>query len=156
MFPALNKGDLLIAKSGGSFSVGQIVTFKSPIEINNYITHRIVRENLEEETSFNTKGDNNSSEDPWQITPDMIVGRLSMSLPLIGYPILFLKSSKIYIFMLAGLTLLIGFIEINLFGHEAAYEWERKNSNRFYRMIKRKVYQADRFLGRIYRTQNQS
>ena len=137
MSPVLRKGDLLVVKSIGDFPphVEDIVTFKSPTERSSYITHRIVRENFEEELFFNTKGDNNSTEDPWRITPEMIVGKLSVSFPIVGYPILFLKSSRIYIFILGGLILLIGFVEINLLSREVAYEWERKNSYKFIGML---------------------
>ncbi len=149
MSPKLSKGDLIIEKPASDLAVGDIVSFKSPNDQNTFITHRIVRESFEDEPFYTTKGDNNSAEDPWRISSDMVVGEISWSLPLIGYPILFLKSSVVYLYILGGFILLMGFIEINSLSAEIAYEWERKESYRWYRKIKKYIYRIDNFMGKF-------
>lgn len=150
MSPVLNKGDLVVITPQNDFSVGDVITFKSPIQKGEFITHKIIKENFEDEPFFTTKGDRNNVEDPWRITKDMIVGKVSMSIPFVGYPVFFIKSSPIYFFVLGGFILLICFAEINFLSSEVAYEWESRNRYRFYRKIKRIIGRIDRSLAKFH------
>lgn len=150
MSPNLGKGSLALVVESDQFSVGDIVTFKSPVDRSGYITHRIVGKNIEEELFYKTKGDNNFTEDPWQITSDMLVGRVMVSIPYIGYPILFLKSSKIYLFILAGLLLLFSYVEISAISNEIIVMWKRKNQFKIYRKLRRLIDRSDKLLARYH------
>jgi signal peptidase len=87
MVPYLSKGDLVSVKRvpGSELRTGDVVTFISPLDARETITHRIIQTpSWQNGQHFRTKGDANSSPDP-QITAKDIVGRVSYSVPLLGY-----------------------------------------------------------------------
>lgn len=85
MEPILSVNDLIVTKKQDSYSVGDVVVYKSNNEL---IIHRIVR--MEQEKII-TKGDANDYEDK-PINLNKICGKLSFSIPNIGGTISFFKS----------------------------------------------------------------
>ena len=88
MEKAISKGDIVvIEKFDGnvdSLEIGQILAYRYD---NILIVHRIVKKKrVNNETYFYTKGDANNSIDNVAITKSMIVGTVSMKIPYIGYP----------------------------------------------------------------------
>ncbi len=79
MKPVLNEGDIILAKKvelEDPIRMGDIYTYKNP-DIFGTITHRCIRtENMDGETVYVFKGDNNEVEDPVRVRRNWIRYRL--------------------------------------------------------------------------------
>jgi len=85
MEPILSVNDLIVTKKQDSYSVGDIVVYRSNNEL---IIHRIVR--IEQEKIV-TKGDSNDYEDK-PINLNKVCGKLNFSIPNVGAIVSFFKS----------------------------------------------------------------
>jgi len=85
MEPILSVNDLIVTKKQASYSVGDIVVYRSNNEL---IIHRIVR--IEQEKIV-TKGDANDYEDK-PINLNKVCGKLNFSIPNVGAIVSFFKS----------------------------------------------------------------
>ena len=91
MVPTINVNDAIVVKrvNNDKYAIGDVITFQS--EENNYegypITHRIIQkeEMSEKESSYTTKGDNNSIADPDRVYTEDIYGRVMFVIPKLGY-----------------------------------------------------------------------
>ena len=100
MQPTLNVGDYLIvhgvdddSEINADKEFGDIIVFRKPTDPDEFIVHRVIEKTWNEEEGryyFKTKGDNNSSSDPWSITKDDIIGKVVWKIPLLGYIKIFL------------------------------------------------------------------
>jgi hypothetical protein len=74
MTPTLVVGDGLkvLPYSGRPVRPGDVVVFQHPVQKYN-IVHRAVRVDAQ---GIRTRGDNNSMDDPWQLQPEQILGRV--------------------------------------------------------------------------------
>lgn len=75
MEPTLDTHAMAICKMNTEYEVGDIVVYEQ--EVNGQeilIIHRIIEEY--DDGTYQTKGDNNSSKDPWTITEEQIVGKV--------------------------------------------------------------------------------
>jgi signal peptidase len=92
MEPYLYRGDAVIFKkvnNTNELQVGDILVFKNN---NKYITHRIISiSNINNITTYKTKGDNNSKEDKFTVTYDNVVGVVKLKIKYIGLPTLWLQ-----------------------------------------------------------------
>ena len=109
MFPTIRTSSLIITKSQPSYEVGDIITFYA--KINNkeeIITHRIYRlgGNL-----YLTKGDNNQAVDKDGVVGRLVIGKVIMIIPDLGYLINFTKSQIGVFVLIIFPTLLIIAIE---------------------------------------------
>jgi signal peptidase len=87
MAPGIPTGSLVMTrtKPPADLKVGEIITFLQPGYADRYVTHRINRIQInEKQWQFITKGDANSIEDAWLISPDTIKGVVIYSIPLLG------------------------------------------------------------------------
>ena len=88
MIPTLNVGDIVIEKpiEPGQAKIGDVITFTDPSDENRLLTHRVrsikVKGNV---FTFKTKGDANNTEEKWHIPADGTIGRVSTSIPKVGY-----------------------------------------------------------------------
>ena len=114
MQPVLSRGDLIITSKvdPGALKVGDVIVFKVPSQIQtrygypDTVCHRLVKiQNTAGALSFRTKGDATGI-DPFQVSPESIVGKESAAIPLIGYALLFPRTLPGWIF-LGGLILLL-------------------------------------------------
>lgn len=92
MLPSINRGSLSIVEKrpSTSYDIGDIISFYA--QINNreeIITHRVyaLGGNV-----YITKGDNNEAIDAETVRPRMIIGRVIVNIPYLGYWATFLKS----------------------------------------------------------------
>jgi len=95
MEPAIKTGSLIITEKTRSknLKIGDIITFIAPIKEKTSVTHRIINiKNNKNAVTISTKGDNNNSPDPWQISPSNIMGKVKIAIPHIGYIFSILKS----------------------------------------------------------------
>lgn len=81
MEPAFHTGSVVFIdeKQADRVEVGDAIAFRSG---DAYITHRIVSE---DNGSFVTKGDGNECEDPWRVSREDVVGKVVLSIPMVGY-----------------------------------------------------------------------
>jgi signal peptidase len=87
MTPNINKGDVVIVDQKYSFEdieVGEIIAVKKEGVI---IIHRVAKKvSFGDSYIYYTKGDANNNMDDFVIKEDMVVGKVSLRIPYIGYP----------------------------------------------------------------------
>jgi signal peptidase I len=103
MVPNLGVGDFIFIEAIEDFDqlsiggppIGDILVFLRPGNHEEYIVHRAI-DGLESADGwiFQTKGDNNAFPDGFQVTEDIVVGRVINRLPVVGYFSLFIKTMK--------------------------------------------------------------
>ncbi len=69
------------------YRVGQTISF---YEQGGVITHRLIRINTD--GTATTKGDANSTPDPWKLKPSAIIGEVVASPPEVGYWLMYLRN----------------------------------------------------------------
>jgi len=93
MSPTLNPGDMLLLQGvpARAIAVGNIIVFRSPINPNELIVHRVVEILFRDGNYyFTTKGDN-SRTNPWSLSYERefpstyMVGRVILRVPFIGW-----------------------------------------------------------------------
>lgn len=115
MEPTIKKGSMVYVEPCGDFQeyqVNDIVTFTDTVK-NQSFTHRIVAID-EDDGFFTTKGDANEVEDLEPISSEYAVGKVRMTVPLLGYVATFLKLTGVKI-ALAVIYVAWAAIEIELF-----------------------------------------
>ena len=113
MSPTINRGSIVVIKHSQDFAVGDIVTIKDKKNPDLSFTHRIFEIKTEKENKYYiTKGDANNSPDTEKTQASEIIGKLIISIPLIGYPIAFAKTKMGFIFIIALPVVIIIYSEI--------------------------------------------
>ena len=99
MSPTFNKGSFIVTVKQTNYQPGDIITYYSKVKpspnlwINNreeIVTHRIVKFGG---NVYLTKGDANVAVDPELVVPRLIIGKVFLIFPTIGYFIGFAKTS---------------------------------------------------------------
>jgi signal peptidase len=88
MEPTLPVGSLAVVKEVPATDVdrGDVVTFNTPEDENTITTHRIAAVEREgSRTVYRTRGDANTTDDPWQLTQRGTMGELVVDIPYAGY-----------------------------------------------------------------------
>ena len=115
MEPAIGTGDVVVAVQIPPVDarVGDIVTFRDPLNHARLITHRVreihVRGDL---VTFVTKGDSNSSLEQWAVPQTGTIGRVSFHIPRIGYMMVWIRSTVGLLMLIVLPTLLLGASEL--------------------------------------------
>jgi len=113
MNPTINRGDLVfIDINNHEITKGDIIAFTYGDKI---IVHRVYK--VDEKTfAVLTKGDANQNIDPWVVTDENYVGKYVFSIPLLGYPSIFLSSlfTNPVIGISLTVTLILAFLIISL------------------------------------------
>ena len=113
MNPTINRGDLVfIDINNHEITKGDIIAFTYGDKI---IVHRVYK--VDEKTfAVLTKGDANQNIDPWVVTDENYVGKYVFSIPLLGYPSIFLSSlfTNPVIGISLTVTLILAFLIITL------------------------------------------
>jgi len=115
MEPAIGTGDVVVAVQIPPMDarVGDIVTFRDPLNHARLITHRVrelhVRDDL---VTFVTKGDANSSLERWAVPRTGTIGRVSFHVPRIGYMMVWIRSTVGLLMLIVLPTLLLGASEL--------------------------------------------
>ena len=94
MTPNINKGDVVVIKkikdnNYESLKEGQVIAYKYENKIVIHRLERIIK--TSSENFYYTKGDANKYEDNYVITESMIIGRVTIRIPLIGYPTIWIN-----------------------------------------------------------------
>lgn len=112
MEPSVHTGSLIFIKPTNNYKVGDIVTRKTS-DAKVTVTHRISEKKvIDGKTIFNTKGDANNSDDNEKVTPEMIVGRVFLNIPYLGYAVGFAKTKHGLIIIILIPALIIIFDEL--------------------------------------------
>jgi len=114
MNPSINTGNITIVKKMDGYEVGDIVSYYAKInEKEEIITHRITQIGG---NVYVTKGDNNLAIDPPIILPRLIIGKVVLIIPYLGYIVSFAKSAFglwLTIIIPAALIILIELFKID-------------------------------------------
>jgi signal peptidase I len=102
MQPMFYKGDLALVRPAGSYRVGDVALYESPV-LHRPVLHRII---VIQGARYYFKGDNNDFVDPGFVTRDEILGKLWIHLPKVGKGLSFIGKPA-HAGGLAGLALLV-------------------------------------------------
>ncbi len=102
MSPAIEIGDMIVIKSCGSYSEGDVITYYDASS-DAYITHRITGE---QDGGFTTKGDYNNTEDSGVVAYEDIVGKVVLVLGGAGTVVAFMQTPIGIICVVGGLACL--------------------------------------------------
>lgn len=103
MVPTLGVGDFIFIEAIDNFDnveigeppTGDILVFRRPGFNEEFIVHRAIGSvKTDDGWIYQTKGDNNAFPDGFQVTEDLVIGRVVNRLPIIGYFSLFIKTMK--------------------------------------------------------------
>ena len=84
MEPTISTGDVVVAQqiSPMDARVGDIVSFRDPLEHDRVITHRVrVIHVVKDKVEFVTKGDANTNTEHWAVPEDGTIGRVAFHVP---------------------------------------------------------------------------
>lgn len=132
MQPTLSTGDIVVVKLANASDIneGDIITFNPSNESDAYLTHRVSQklENYDNSgvTCFKTQGDANNSEDAFLIDSSRVIGKVSFSIPKLGYIVRFVQLK--WYFVLAFVILV--FIFFKLIGYYFSLEDENISNNK--------------------------
>jgi signal peptidase len=110
MTPEINIGDVVVSTpvSISDVKVGDIIVFKGD---SNLVVHRVV--GFSRDNCFITKGDANENNDPLWACGDNVVGRVFLTIPLVGYPaVLLLETTGSFINMISLVLSLLSLIYV--------------------------------------------
>ncbi|NMB70133.1 signal peptidase I [candidate division WWE3 bacterium] len=115
MEPKIRVGSIVFIRPTDQYKVGDIITFRSRESIKNTFTHRITR--IEQDPDINklvyyTKGDSNPNEDIAPVDRAMVLGKVFLNLPLLGYPLAFAQTQLGFILLIIIPATLIIYSEI--------------------------------------------
>ncbi|WP_018922257.1 signal peptidase I [Salsuginibacillus kocurii] len=91
MEPFFSAGDIIISQAADAEKVQEedVITYYDPDE--RIVTHRVIETTEQDgEIAFQTKGDNNNTEDEYLVAGANVLGNHSMTIPKVGYLIQFL------------------------------------------------------------------
>lgn len=101
MEPAIRTGSLIFVKPMSDYNIGDIVTRRT-VDPKTTITHRIFSKEvgIDGQSSYITKGDANNTSDGEKFTKEKIIGKEFFTIPYLGFPVGFARTTQ-------GLILLI-------------------------------------------------
>ena len=113
MEPAIGTGSLVFVKPLSDYNVGDIITRRTT-DPKVTITHRIVsKEEINGQIAFETKGDANDAPDGEKFTREGIVGKVFVTIPFLGYPVAYAKTTPGLILLIIIPAIIIIYDEIN-------------------------------------------
>ncbi|WP_436901354.1 signal peptidase I [Halovenus halobia] len=116
MEPTASPGDVVIVDSSAGVAVGDVITFDDGNTAPT--THRVVGI---EDGQYVTQGDANQNPDTQRVAPGDVLGRVTLTIPLIGHVILWVNTPTGYVsLVIAPLVLLVG---------SELFVWARKKTD---------------------------
>jgi len=112
MRPTLGVGSLAVDRvvPASKVRVGDVITFNDPYVKGRLVTHRVARiVATNHGVAYRTKGDANTTRDPWAIRLDDKVGRVAFDVPLAGYVLYYGHTREIRALLLLVSGLLVLF-----------------------------------------------
>ena len=115
MEPTIGTGDVVVAGQIPPMDarVGDIVTFRDPLNHARLITHRVREIHVRgDQVTFVTKGDANNNLERWAVPRTGTIGRVSFHVPRIGYMMVWIRSTLGILMLIVLPTLLLGASEL--------------------------------------------
>jgi signal peptidase len=115
MEPTIDVGDVIVAQQISPIDarVGDIVTFRDPLEHDRLITHRVREIHvLQDMVLFVTKGDANTSTEHWVVQRSGTIGRVAFHVPRLGYFMVWIHSTFGLLLLIVLPTVLLGLSEL--------------------------------------------
>jgi len=126
MEPAIKTGSLIFSKPMADYAVGDIVT-KKTTDPKITITHRIIsKKEVDGKTVFETQGDANKAPDGEKFAKEGIIGKEIISIPYIGYPVSYAKTTPGLILLIIIPAVIIVYDELNKIKKEIGKMWAKK------------------------------
>jgi signal peptidase I len=126
MEPTIGTGDVVVAQqiSPMDARVGDIVSFRDPLEHDRVITHRVrVIHVVKDKVEFVTKGDANTNTEHWAVPEDGTIGRVAFHVPRLGYFMVWIHSTFGLLLLIVLPTLILGATELwNIWRPRGAHE----------------------------------
>ncbi|MBI4492968.1 MAG: signal peptidase I [Chloroflexi bacterium] len=116
MEPSIGVGDLAVVAPARTdqLMVGDIITYRTAQRPDIVVTHRLVGIALDEQgrTSFQTKGDANTTADQVTVDQGAVLGRVAYNIPRLGYLVEFSKRAegKVLLIGIPGLLLALDYL----------------------------------------------
>lgn len=119
MSPAIPTGSAVMVTKQESYAKGEVVTFRTSGDIEN-VTHRIESVDTSGyQKVYTVKGDANDAVDSEPVNEEQIVGRVTLTIPLLGYLIAFGRTLPGLIMLIIIPSILIMALEIRTIAQEA-------------------------------------
>lgn len=130
MSPTFEAGSIILVQplSPSEVQAGDIITYRDPDpeKANLVTTHRVVAVSQAEPLLFTTRGDANDADDPLPVPAGNLIGRVSTSVPYLGYLFSFVRTRTGILLMIIVPALLIIASELRkLFSYAQALEKEK-------------------------------
>ena len=107
MEPTLSPGDVVIVDATASVGVGDIITYDTGDQVPT--THRVIDER---DGGYQTKGDANENVDSGLVAFESVIGRTIITIPFVGYVILWANSPVGYVLLVVVPLVLLGVSEL--------------------------------------------
>jgi len=92
MEPAIHTGSVVIIKPEANYKIGDVITFGKDTKKDIPTTHRILDVRVEKGVYvYETKGDANKTSDAGETAGDMVIGKVLLSIPFLGFVLNFAK-----------------------------------------------------------------
>lgn len=130
MEPKIHTGSVVSIKTENEYYIGDVITSKMLNDPSQTYTHRIVnKESKDGVNTYTTKGDANESTDADVVSQSNVVGKVVISIPLVGYIVNFAKQPTGFIIMIVVPTIIILSSEINTIKEYAKESYEKRKVN---------------------------
>lgn len=106
MEPSIPTGSLVVVRPEKTYQKGEVISFKNPLDLKSIVTHRIYKLSLLE-GSYVTKGDANKVPDLSEVRKGNILGKVTYSVPYVGYFAEFTKTKNGLVLIVMVTTLII-------------------------------------------------
>ena len=133
MEPSIHIGSLVFVTPQSSYSIGDVVTYRSKKTIKDTFTHRII--GIEDDSDigkfyYRTKGDANEEEDITPVYPNLVLGKVAFNVPVLGYPLAFAKTQLGFILLIVIPATLIIYSELGNVKKEIVAMLEQRKKDR--------------------------
>ena len=108
MEPALSPGDVVIVAASGPVEVGDVITYRTGADTVP-TTHRVVGV---QGGGYETKGDANENADAGLTGPEAVIGRVVLTIPVVGHVILWANTPVGYVTLVVAPLVLLGVTEL--------------------------------------------
>jgi len=115
MEPDIKIGSIVFVRPADEYKTQDVITFRSRETVKTTFTHRITR--IEKDPDINkllyyTKGDANPQEDIAPVDAGLVLGKVFLVLPLLGYPLAFAQTQLGFILLIVIPSTLIIYSEL--------------------------------------------
>ncbi|RJX43033.1 signal peptidase I [Halonotius aquaticus] len=108
MEPTLSPGDVVIVDATATVGIGDIITYDTGDQVPT--THRVIDER---DGGYQTKGDANENVDSGLVAFESVIGRTIITIPFVGYVILWANSPVGYVLLVVIPLVLLGVSELH-------------------------------------------